>query len=151
MKCVSPITLRPFDLLANPAANQIRATLSKNQTELDIRVETPAGGDGQQIVKINEKLTKFIGHDEILLEVPVQVDLEIECSEGVSVSGIESDEIKVLSLTGIRTKNIKSEEIHLVSSGNIQCEGQILAKKLVIQAQQEGVRGGKRGTEVGHI
>lgn len=150
MKCVSPITLRPFDLLANPAANQIRATLSKNQTELDIRVETPAGED-QQIVKINEELTKFIGHDEILLEVPVQVDLEIECSEGVSVSGIESDEIKVLSLTGIRTKNIKSEEIHLVSSGHIQCEGQILAKKLVIQAQQEGVRGGKRGTEVGHI
>lgn len=136
IKTSSPIIVRPFDLLSNPAGNQIKATLAKDQTELDIDVKAE---EGQQVVYINEKLTKYIGHDEILLEVPVQVDLAIENGETVSISDIESDSLEVYSMSGIRTKNIKGDEISLVSGGGIDCQGQILAKKLKVITQQEGV------------
>lgn len=137
VKTSCPLVLRPFDLLGNPAGNQIKATLAKNQTQLDIRVEE---GENQQVVSISEKLTEFIGQDEILLEVPVQVDLAIEGGESVSVSDIEGDSIEVLSLTGIRTKNIKGDEIKLFAGhGGVHCQGTVLAKKLTVRSEQEGV------------
>lgn len=118
----------------------MRATLTKNQTQLDIAVESSVQeNNDQQIVNINEKLTEFIGSDEILLEVPVQADLSIECGESVALSDIQSDFIEIHSLAGIKTKNIKSEDIKLVAGGEIRCEGTTLAQKLFIKTEH-GVR-----------
>lgn len=139
VKTSCPLVLRPFNLLDNPANNHIKATLTKNQTELDIKLED---GEDQQVVTISEKLTKFMGQDEILLEVPVQVDVDIEGSETVSLSGIESDSIVVYGMKGIQTKNIKGQDIELTSGAGVQCQGTLLAKKLTIRAEQDGVSTG---------
>lgn len=94
----------------------------------------------QQIVHINEKLTEFIGQDEILLEIPVQADLSVECGESVSLSDMQSDFLEIHSLAGIKTKNIKSEKIALIAGGDVECKGTTLAQHLLIRADQEGVR-----------
>lgn len=140
VKTMCPLIVRPFDLLGNPAGNTIKATLAKNQTQLEISLDNNSEeNDGQQVVRISEKLTKFLGQDEIVLEVPVQVDLAIENGDSVSVSNIESDFCDIQSITSIRTQNIKGDNIKLKSGGSIQCENTVLARSLVVQTEQDGV------------
>lgn len=138
IKTSCPLTIRPFDSIACPDENKVRATLAKNQTEVDVSVDSLQDDQGHQTVHVNEKLTKFIGHDEILLEVPATADLYIENGESVTLSDFQSDAIRVRSLGAIRSRNIKAETISL-HGGEVKCLGTTLAKELVVQSDLDGV------------
>lgn len=130
LKGVSQLRILPYDLLDCPDANILRATVTSDAVESGVAIQ----------VQDNDVNVTNEGSEatEILLEIPVKADLTVESDGALEVSDLHSDQLAVKTAKGIKTKNLRSENIQLHSGGNVECRGLTLGYRVQIKAENSG-------------